>query len=119
LWSWRRGRVFNDPLHLQNFLHLCAQPESLPLLPASIQNAFGFLREFNSPPLDKHPDNYQRSFGDEPALPNLLEALEALDDVALGRLLLEVKEVDGACRVNKVPGDVADLPQAVAALVEA
>lgn len=93
--------------------------EGAVLFVGALEDGGGFVGEVDAPLAREHADDAERAPGAEPVLGNLFEVLDAVDDVALGRLFGEVEHVDGHGRVDHVDGDVADLPQVVRLFVEA
>ena len=78
-----------------------------------------FLGQLNVPPARDRVQHTERSTGTEPAVGNLLEMLDPVHNVAGGVLIRQVKQMDRACGMSNVHGNVADLAESIRFLVDA
>ena len=77
-----------------------------------------FFGELDAPSFCEHAKDTKRAPSAEPALGDLFEVLDPVNDVSPRRLLRKIQEMDGTGGVRNIHGDVADLSQAVRALVD-
>lgn len=75
------------------------------------------IGEFDLPFADLIAKYTESAASTQPAFSNFLELLHTVGDVAFGVLVGEVQQMNGACGMGNVDGNITDLAKAVGAFV--